>query len=357
MAISQVIDYTLNSTVPPTSDDCPLAESLNWIFTYQPIYMWVIFVLGFVENLFVICVFLLHKSHCTVAEIYLGNLAAADLLFVCGLPFWAIYISNGFYWPFGSFLCVLINALIQINLYGSIYFLLMVSIDRYLALVKTMSAGRMRRASCAKLNCLAIWVFAVFMSIPKVAFRRVKYIPDFDTTLCLIDTPSDNWHIASNILLILVGFLIPLCIISFCTIKIMNVLRNNSMQKFKEFNTEKKATLLVLAVLLLFIVCWLPFHFFTIFDTLDYLKAFPKCALTHFIEVGNQISTYIGFSNSCINPLLYVMVGNHFRKKTMEVYTRFSRRRQRGRNCSIPTDFSADTVRTSISMGQQKRIF
>uniref|UniRef100_A0A8C5N2E3 B2 bradykinin receptor n=1 Tax=Leptobrachium leishanense TaxID=445787 RepID=A0A8C5N2E3_9ANUR len=346
---------SMKTSTSNQSIECDAFEDISWLFKYQVHFMWIVFAFGFVENLFVIMVFLLHKNRCTVAEIYLGNLAAADLLFVLSLPFWAFTLSNSFVWIFGGFLCVVINAFAQLNMYSSIYFLMMVSIDRYLALVKTMSAGRMRRVGCAKFNCLLIWLFAALMSVPKIAFRHVIVHPYINNTMCLIDAPN-QWHIASNFLLNIVGFLIPLIVIMFCSLQIINVLRNNSMQKFKDFNTERKATLLVFAVLLLFIACWLPFHIFTFLDSLDHLEMFQKCYMTAIIEIGNQISTYMGFSNSCFNPLLYVLVGNHFRKKAMEVYRQYFPRPQRDRNASIPTDFSYDTARTSISMGTQNRI-
>ncbi|XP_063804508.1 B2 bradykinin receptor-like isoform X2 [Pseudophryne corroboree] len=342
-----------NSTMGPDAD-CIVHEKFEWIFTYQPIYMWFIFILGFIENLFVISVFLLHKNRCTVPEIYLGNMAAADLIFVSGLPFWAIYISNKFYWPFGSFLCFAVNSLIQLNLFSSIYFLMMVSIDRYLAFVKTMSVGRLRRAGCAKVNCAIIWVFALVVSLPNVVFRKVLFLPSLNTTVCATFPPSDDWHIATNILLNLVGFLIPVIAITFCTVQITYVLRNNTMQHFKEVNNEKKATWLVVSVLLLFIACWLPFHISAFIDTLDLLKLFPKCAVTEFNHIFNQISTYIAYSNSCINPLLYVMVGNHFRKKTREVYSPLLPERYRPRKSSVQMDTS-DTTRVSFSIETPKK--
>ncbi|OCT65039.1 B2 bradykinin receptor [Xenopus laevis] len=344
----------LENALTQSNSTCALSESLKRILYFQPIYMWIVFVLGFVENMFVLLVFLLHKKRSTVAEIYLGNLAAADLLLVCGLPFWAINISSNFHWPFGSFLCVFLNGLILLNLNGSIYFLMMVSIDRYLALVKTMSFGRMRSVRCAKINCLIIWAFAVIASLPKTIFRRIRYFPEFDVMACIIDPPSPHWNVVSGLLLTLVGFFIPVTVILYCTFHITKVLRNNSMQEFKEVNKEKKASVLVLVVLLVFIICWLPFHVTTFIDTFHMLNLFDGCALVNFVEIASQISTYLGYSNSCINPLLYVMVGNHFRKKTKEVYNQFRIRRQRGRNASIPTDFTADTIRTSISMGPQK---
>ncbi|XP_018413863.1 PREDICTED: B2 bradykinin receptor-like [Nanorana parkeri] len=336
--------------------NCFVPEGIDWLYTYQPAYMWFIFAVGFVENVFVISVFLLHKSPCTVAEIYLGNMAAADLIFVSGLPFWAIYISNKFNWPFGSFLCVTVNSLIQLNLYGSIYFLMMVSIDRYLALVKTMSFGRMRRTSCAKINCAIIWIFAVVASLPKVIFRKVLFLPEFNTTSCLIFPPDERWNIASNILMNLFGCFIPAVVIGFCTFHIIKVLRNNTMQQFKEVNNEKKATRLVFSVLLVFVVCWLPFHVITFVDTFDLFRVFHSCDWAQVLEVGNQISTYFGFSNSCLNPLLYVIVGNHFRKKAREVFRQILAKFRPPRRASLPMNYSGITVRTSISVGQQNLI-
>ncbi|XP_075049616.1 B2 bradykinin receptor-like [Mixophyes fleayi] len=317
-----------NSTKHP-GDDCIDLQKFQWVFAYQPVYLWFIFVLGFIENLFVISVFLLHKNRCTVAEIYLGNMAAADLIFVTSLPFWAIYISNKFYWMFGSFLCVTVTFLTHLNLFSSNFFLMMISIDRYLAFVKTMSSGRMRRAGCAKVNCVIIWIIAIGVSLPKVVFHKALFLSSFNTTVCIIILPSNDWHIATNIIRNVVGFLIPVIVITFCTVQIIYVLRNNTMQQFKGGNNEKKAMRLVVSVLLVFIVSWLPFHIVTFIDTLDLYNVFTSCAVTGYNEILNQLSTYIGFSNSCINPLLYVMVGNHFRKKAREVYSPLLPRRHR----------------------------
>ncbi|KAM4662708.1 B2 bradykinin receptor-like [Discoglossus pictus] len=339
-------------TATPTPMSCPEHEGFKWIFAYQPIFMWAIFVLGFIENIFVLGVYLLHKKPCTVAEIYLGNLAAADLLLICGLPFWAINIARKFDWPFGGFLCKAVNTFILINLHSSIYFLLMVSIDRYFALVKTMSFGRMRRTKYAKLSCVVIWVFSVLVSMPKGSFRFMEYNHSLNITHCIYKA-SDTGFIVTNIMINLIGFLIPVAIISFCSIQIMKVLRNNTMQQFKEVKTEKKATMLVFAVLLVFIICWLPYHIVIFVDTLLLFRIGETCEVVSFLTIGTQISSYCGYSNSCLNPLLYVIVGNHFRKKTKEVYEQFKARRDR-KQSAYQIDYSGDTVRTSISMGTTK---
>ncbi|XP_011368510.1 B2 bradykinin receptor [Pteropus vampyrus] len=350
---SQVLSPALNGT-PSQSSSCFDFDLWNWLNAIQAPFLWVLFTLAALENVFVLSVFCLHKSSCTVAEIYLGNLAVADLILACGLPFWAVTIAKNFDWLFGEVLCRVVNTVLYMNLYSSICFLMLVSIDRYLALVKTMSMGRMRGVRWAKLYSLVIWGCSLLLSTPMLAFRTMREYRDegHNVTACIIVYPSYTWEVFTNTLLNFVGFLLPLSIISFCTVRIMQVLRNNEMQKFKEIQTEKKATVLVLAVLLLFIICWLPFQISTFLDTLLRLGILSSCWDEYVIDIFTQISSYVAYSNSCLNPLVYVIVGKRFRKKSREVYWGLC---QRGGCRPQPNQLesSMGTLRTSMSVERQ----
>ncbi|XP_068960338.1 B2 bradykinin receptor [Petaurus breviceps papuanus] len=333
---------------------CADAEFWNWFNGMQTPFLWIIFVLVVVENMFVLSVFCLHKSSCTVPEIYLGNLAAADLILGFCLPFWAVAITNNYHWPFGEVLCKVVNSFVYMNLYSSIFFLMVVSIDRYLALVKTMSVGRRRGTCYAKCYSFIIWFFTMIVSSPMMTFRTLK---DYDeeghnVTVCRLDYPSLNWMIFTNSLLNIVGFVLPLCIISFCSMKIIHVLQNNEMQKFKGIQTEKKAAILVQVVLLLFIICWLPFQVSTLMDTLFRLNVISGCQIEYIIDVFTQIGTYIAYSNSFLNPLVYVFVGKRFRKKSKEVYREWFKIGW-CRSDSLQKENSMSTLKTSISMDRQ----
>ncbi|XP_072546429.1 B2 bradykinin receptor [Salminus brasiliensis] len=299
--------------------ECPETEAWDWLHTMQPVYMYVICVLGIIGNVFVLLVFCLHKKACTVAEIYLGNLAAADLLLMCCLPFWAVSVANSFEWQFGSLMCRLVNTGIKMNMYCSVYFLVLVSADRYIALVHAMSHGRMRRPWYAKLSCVAVWILGVLLSIPTLNFRTVKYVPDVGVSACILQYPSHEAEVACNILLILLGFIIPVSVISYCTWKIIVALRKQVIDRFNAVNTEKKATVLVLAVLVVFLFCWVPFHLVTVLDLMVRFQALSGCTLQTALDICNQIFTYLALSNSVLNPILYVIVGKNFRKKVKEL--------------------------------------
>ncbi|XP_056401896.1 B2 bradykinin receptor-like [Hyla sarda] len=321
----------------------------EWVTTYQPPYMWFIFVLGFIENLFVISVFVLHKSRCTVTEIYLGNMAAADLIFLSGLPFMAIYISNKYHWSFGGFMCAAVTYVFRLDLYSSIYFLMMVSIDRYLALVKATSFSRLRRPWWAKVNCGIIWMFATVLSLPYGVFRKVVFKEELNTTACFLEAPK-TWFIVLNIITNILGFLVPLVVTAFCTFKIICFLKNNSMQQFKKAKKERKATRLVLFVFLLFIVCWLPFNIYTFLDLLPRFNVHFPCMVSSIYRMVYHISLFLALANSCINPIMYSMIGNRFRQKTREVYRRLLCKGPDRGMSSFRTEESVKSTQISLSI-------
>ncbi|XP_001375387.3 B2 bradykinin receptor [Monodelphis domestica] len=333
---------------------CSPDEFWDSFNTIQTPFLWIIFVMITVENLFVLSVFCLHKSSCTVPEIYLGNLAAADLILGVCLPFWAINIASNYDWSFGLVLCKVVNSTMCMNLYSSIFFLMLVSIDRYLALVKTMSMGRMRGTCYAKFYSFIIWLFAIIMSCPMLIFRSLTNYDEegHNVTICFLNYPSSKWAVFNNVLLNIVGFVLPLCVISFCTVKIIHVLQNNEMQKFKAIQREKKATILVQVVLLFFVICWLPFQVSTLMDTFYRLNFISDCQTKTTLDVFTQIGTYVGCSNSFLNPLVYVIVGKRFRKKSKEVYKRWFKI-ARCQSDSIQTENSLSTLKTSITVDRQ----
>uniref|UniRef100_A0A4W6EQC9 G-protein coupled receptors family 1 profile domain-containing protein n=1 Tax=Lates calcarifer TaxID=8187 RepID=A0A4W6EQC9_LATCA len=292
----------------------PLSQQFS-IDTVVPIYILVIAVLGIIFNVFVLMVFCLHKKACTVAEIYLSNLAAADLVLVSCLPFWAVSAARKFNWPFGGSLCKLVNLSITMNVYCSIYFLVLVSIDRYMALVHPLSHERLRRPKFAKLSCLLVWALGLLLSVPTLIYREVEISLTRINLLCegTLSTLS---------------FIIPIPIFSFCTFKIIQALNNRLMEGSNTQKTEQKATTLVLAVLVAFLICWVPFHLVKIIEWLMRAEVLRGCKLGTVVEICKQIFTYLAFFNSVLNPILYVIVGKNFRRKVKELYKQRSLKRR-----------------------------
>ncbi|KAF7655620.1 hypothetical protein LDENG_00053240 [Lucifuga dentata] len=307
-------------SVDPDLDPCSnYTEAWLWLSSLQPAYLGVVSVVGLVGNGLVLCVLCLQRKLCTVADIYLGNLAAADLVMMCCLPFWAVTIARGYRWNFGEILCKLINVAISMNYYCSMLFLTLVSVDRYLALVKPMSSSHLRRGVWAKRVCLGIWSLGFFLALPVLLFRTVTYVPDPGVDACILAYPQPVWRVQQNIMRNILGFLLPVLVVAYCSHHIMATLNDGRVRELPGARAERKATHLVLIVLAVFLFCWTPYQVARFLDTLDYFQMMPGCLWGHVLDIGMQLATYLAYSNSAVNPFLFVIVGKHFRKRAKEV--------------------------------------
>lgn len=306
--------------VDPELDLCSnYTEAWRWLSALQPAYLGLVSMVGVVGNGVVLCVLCLHKKPCTVADIYLGNLAAADLLMMCCLPFWAITIGRGYRWDFGGFLCKLVNVAISVNYYCSVLFLTLVSLDRYLALVKPTCPSRLRRAEWATRVCLGVWILGFLLTLPILLFRTVAFVADPGVHACILAYPKPAWRVHQNITRNILGFLLPVLVVAYCSRHIVATLNDGRTARLPGARAERKSTYLVLSVLVVFLFCWTPYQVVRFLDTLDYFHMTPGCLWGHVLDISIQLSTYLAYSNSAVNPFLFVIVGKHFKKRAKEV--------------------------------------
>lgn len=344
-----------NISIPSNSSDPSLHEEWDLIYAIIPPYIFTLCLFGLLFNAFVLLVYLIHKDRLTVAEIYLSNLALADFVLLCGLPFWAMNILNKYNWPYGEALCKLVNSAIVVNFYTSSYTLVMISVDRYLALVKTMEAARLRRTLYAKVICLLLWLWGLLLSTPNMLHRKVKFFEELRTTACVLDySHGDAWKLAHQLLMNVVGFLVPFLVILFSSV---NILRSLSERRessgFRDIN-DRKATVLVYAVTLLFLLCWGPFQVVVFLDILSDAEVLDEAKWYHALNIAAQVSVYLAFLNSALNPLLYVFSGQYFQRKVRDI----CRRTRHSRRGSDMTTFQRSVVLTYINRTEQiKTVF
>lgn len=344
-----------NMSVPLNSSNHSLHEEWEMVYAIIPPYIFTLCLFGLLFNGFVLLVYLIHKDRLTVAEIYLSNLALADFVLLSGLPFWAMNILNEFNWPYGDPLCKLVNSAIVVNFYTSSYTLVMISVDRYLALVKTMEAAWLRRTRYAKVICLLLWIWGLLLSTPVMVHRKVKLIEELGTTACVLDyTHGSSWKLTHQVLLNVMGFLVPFLIILFSSVNIIRALSERKKTSgFHDIN-DSKATVLVYAVTLVFLLCWGPFQAVILLDILNDVGVLDVACWNHALDIGGQVAVYLAFLNSALNPLLYVCSGQYFQRKVRAIYSRT----RRGRRGSDMTTFQRSVVSTYIHRTEQiKTVF
>jgi len=347
-----------------TDGEGPVDHEEEWLLVRSiiPPYIFTLSALGLLGNSFVLLVFLVQKDRLNVPEIYLGNLALADLALLLCLPFWAMNIRHDFNWPYGEALCKIVNSSAVLNFYTSVYVVATISVDRYLALVQTMRARWLRRTRYAKAVCAATWLLGLLMSAPSLAHRTVAYVEELDTTACVLDygpLGGVGWRLAHQIAMNVVGFACPVLIIALSSGAVVRALNRRRKEGVCAHEVgggggDRKATALVYAVILLFLLCWGPFHLFTFLDTLCELSLLDEAWWGHTLDIGHQVSVYVAFSNSVLNPALYVFSGQYFRRKVGAIFRRVKNRgRQRHRRGSDMSLYQRSVISTYINRTDQ----
>lgn len=141
-----------------------------------PILFGIIVVVGLLGNLLVVIVVMANQQMRSTTNLLIINLALADLLFIvfC-VPFTAVdYMLP--YWPFGDVWCKMVQYLIVVTAYASVYTLVLMSLDRFLAVVHPIASIYVRTERNASSAILVTWVLIVLLALPVLARHgEVKY--------------------------------------------------------------------------------------------------------------------------------------------------------------------------------------
>jgi len=134
-----------------------------------PILFGIIVVVGLLGNLLVVIVVMANQQMRSTTNLLIINLALADLLFIvfC-VPFTAVdYMLP--YWPFGDVWCKMVQYLIVVTAYASVYTLVLMSLDRFLAVVHPIASIYVRTERNASSAIMVTWVLIVLLALPVLA--------------------------------------------------------------------------------------------------------------------------------------------------------------------------------------------
>ncbi|XP_044538879.1 type-2 angiotensin II receptor [Gracilinanus agilis] len=311
----------INTSNNNTSTAKCLLKLSGYHLAFIPVLYYIIFVLGLIGNSVVVSLFCCHRGPKKVASIYIFNLAMADLLFLATLPLWATYYSYGYNWFFGSVMCKISSALLCLNMYASVFFITCMSIDRYQAVVYPFQSQRRTPWQMSFIVPL-VWGLACVSSLPTFYFRDTKPIDHLGVNACIMAFPPEQysqWSAGMAFMKNALGFVIPLVFIATCYAGIRKHLMKASGFGKNQLMRDRVLKMAA-AVVLAFVICWLPFHVLTFLDTLAWLHVITNCDVISAIDTAMPFGICMGFANSCINPFLYCFVGNQFQERCRRLF-------------------------------------
>ncbi|XP_056882139.1 somatostatin receptor type 2 isoform X2 [Takifugu flavidus] len=245
----------------------------------------------------------------TVTNIYILNLAVADVLCMMSLPFIALQLAL-VHWPFGEVLCRVIMTVDSLNQFTSIFCLMVMSIDRYLAVVHPIRSTKWRKPRVAKIINLTVWGVSLIVILPTMIFSGLDKVP-----VCGIIWPQDIYSKAFIFYTFFIGFFLPLSVICLCYLLIIIKVKSSGIRvgSTKRKRSERKVTRMVSIVVAVFVLCWLPFYIFNITSVTGSIK--PTSA----VKSTFDFVVVLGYTNSCANPILYAFLSDNFKKSFQNV--------------------------------------
>ncbi|XP_078080635.1 C-C chemokine receptor type 7-like isoform X2 [Mustelus asterias] len=306
------VDYSFDYSEYPSL--CDKNEVQKIISILQPVIYSLVFVVGLLGNCLVLGTYIHHKRLKAMTDMYLLNLAIADILFLSTLPFLAV--SSQTDWIFGKFMCVIIQILYMMNVYSGFLFLMCISVDRYFVIVRATLAHRLRskHLQYSRFISISVWLLSLFLSLQQLIYAQVEISPE--------DMCSVNYHenintwirVVSPILEMGLGFFLPLFVMIFCySVIIKTLLQARNFEKHK-------AIKVILAVVLVFIIFQAPYNILNIISIMEKMRGNGLlCAESNRRDIALQVTRCLACTRCCLNPILYVFVGVKFRNNLMKL--------------------------------------
>lgn len=344
------MDYD-NITVPPFAtlgNHTRKNSTSDYILFYkteQLIFLCLLFLFIIVCNTTVLILIYLTRKKRSRMNIFIANLAIADLMVGFFSVLLDIIDKQTEEWQGGVVMCKVTRFIQGIATYGSTYALVALSIDRLDSIARPLKS--MSKGKRVKILIILQWTFAVLFSIPMFRFE-VEYIRESEKTLCMINFPG-KW--AWKLYLTLVAtaiFIIPAILIAICYIIIVVIIWKRSTSSFgkqysdviQEKSTKKtkkhkkevkfedgtlssqplsrptthkvphstggiipkakiKSIKMTFVIILAFILCWMPYFVYDLYQLYGTLHREMK-AVTVFIQSLAPL-------NSAANPVIFLI--------------------------------------------------
>lgn len=354
----------LNETLPASSvpttlttpdyPSCPEPNANKYVKGIKAAAYILVILLSLFGNVMVIRVVHKNRRMRTITNYLIINMALADLLttFFNMLPT-TYWIFQGLdVWAMGGWigeaLCKLLNFSQSLSISVSVFTLCAIAFDRFFAIFRPLK--RVITFRVAKCIIAGTWLASIVVSGPQlyvlttagekgVAQCVENWVPPFDAA-----TAPRDYTIALFFLL----YALPLTVIaSLYTVIMLKLWRRRapgqeltSNQEHKE-KTNRKVLKMLVTVVIVFALSWLPLYvrMFVMFAESDrYI-----CGLPYDMDF---LTLYLGHANSAVNPYIYVIFNENYRRGFR---TALSRRHRGSSRISEST-----TRRTRSSRLQEK---
>ncbi|XP_029963135.1 P2Y purinoceptor 4 [Salarias fasciatus] len=312
---------TASASTSVFNSSCRFDEEFKYILL--PVSYSLVFVVGFVLNAAALTLFLKMRPW-NPSTVFMFHLALSDFLYVLSLPTLIYYYANRSDWPFGVAACKIVRFLFYANLYCSILFLTCISVHRYFGICHPIKALTLLKPRHAHLACGMVWGVVTVCLVPNLVF--VTTSSRDNDTLCHDTTRQGAFgqYVTYSSVVMVLLFGVPFTVIVACYCLMARALcrprQGLSGSRQAAAASRKKSIKLIIVVLVVFAVSFVPFH---VTRTLYYASRLLEldCEFLNIVNFTYKITRPLASVNSCIDPILYFLAGDHYRSKLMSALT------------------------------------
>lgn len=263
-------------------------------------------------NGLVVCVLVKHRNQTNLTDMCLFNLAVSDLLFVLTLPFYS-HFSVVSTWTFGDFMCHFVSGVHETGFFSSIFFMVVMTLDRYVVIMHTHTVARYRTMRAGIILTMFVWVLSLGVSLPAFVFTKVT---NESHGLGCYYTPKNHvWEHYNLFAKLILGLVIPLLVMVVSYSRIIPTLVN--MRSTKKHRVVK----LIISIVVVFFLFWAPYNI-SLF--LKFLKSGgilqgDECKLETHLRLSGTVTEAFAYSHCCLNPIIYAFVGQKFMKRVAQL--------------------------------------
>ncbi|XP_078599657.1 neuropeptide FF receptor 2-like [Branchiostoma floridae x Branchiostoma japonicum] len=281
-----------------------------------------IFLLSLAGNVLVCLVVVKDRSLRNVTNYFVVNLAISDLLVtLLGMPLTLVSdILVG--WRFGPVVCQL-TTLQGLSLAASILTLVAIAADRYRAVLYP--TARKLKPSEAFAVIGFVWMLSIATMVPHALVMQLNhYIWREEIISFCVESWGEGGREAYTVTFFSLYYILPLVVIAVLYVRISLRISHQpnlfglSHNKNPGISAQKLEVIkMLVVVVILFTVCWMPYH--VVSFVADFGGLSPEQEKT-LLAYAYPIVRWLGYCNSCMNPIVYGYCNKNFRKGFKNVF-------------------------------------
>ncbi|XP_061576575.1 P2Y purinoceptor 14-like [Cololabis saira] len=315
------------------------------IFTKQvlPSLYCVIFMVGVPLNLVAAWIFFRVPGDSGLV-VYLKNMVVADLLMMSTLPFKVAHELDLSRWNLHVIRCRYTAVLFYFSMYVSILFIGVISLERYIKVVRPSSSSTSSRRFMfggvsslhllqsprfARVLAFFIWGLLFIITLPNVILTSRPADEQSSRKCMQLKTPLGlKWHKVSiyfNVSL----FWLTLIILAFCYTSIAcQVYKSSQRVRRDNGDIRRKSNRSIFSILAVFFVCFVPYHVCRVPYTLSQMTPGFSWNSRFLLFQLKEATLFLTSLNVCLDPVIYFLMCRSFRQSLLR---KLSGKRRRDR--------------------------